>query len=721
MSTADIIKIGAAILVGVLNVFLGFSVLLQNRRKLVNRLFFLITFCFALWSFSMIFYQYADITQGWLWVRVMYSFVTLFAIFNLLFSHAYPIINIPQKKFISLVCFSGIYIILTFWLLWATPLWIIRVYDNLEKGRQTVLGNGYTYWGIISLGLLFYSSWNLYYKSKRMNPVQRLQIQFYWFGFVLFGIAQLILDLLLPLIYNDTSTFFTSIFSNLLFTAPVTYAMMRHRLFDIKLFVVRSVVYIFTLTLITFIYASIILITTPAVTHQTFPLYMYFPSIITVVILLLAFQPISGFIQKFAQTRFLKNYTNSDQVLYEFSQTISSTLNINELSDKILPILANALHAKWVFVQLYKSDGTPVTFNYPADCQAKALERDTAHRMLENKSIIITDETTSDADKSVLRQRDASLLIHLCVRNNCLGYIMIGPKNDGQIYFTSDIKLLTTITPELAVAYENINGVEEIRNFSIKLQKEVEDATRDLRQANRQLKQLDQLKDEFISIASHDLRTPLSAMKGYLWLLMNEDKTNLPPASYDRLIRIYNSTERMIMLLNDMLDISRIEGDRIDLLTEPFNIVELTQNAIDEMKTQINEKGISITFTPDKPEFIVLADHNRILQILINLIDNAVKYNHENGTIDISIRQANLYIEVVIKDSGIGINPLDIPKLFTKFGRLDNSFSGMSSTPGTGLGLYICWQIIERSGGNIWVESEPGSGSAFHFTLPKAD
>jgi signal transduction histidine kinase len=175
----------------------------------------------------------------------------------------------------------------------------------------------------------------------------------------------------------------------------------------------------------------------------------------------------------------------------------------------------------------------------------------------------------------------------------------------------------------------------------------------------------------------------------------------------------------MVTLINDMLDVSRIEGGRLELALSDFDIVQATQTVVADLGYKTQEKHINVAVaTPPQP-LSVHADRNKTHEILTNLLGNAIKFTPEGGRITISFEQKNNMIAISVTDTGIGIKKEDFPKLFTKFGRLDTSFSGISQVPGTGLGLFICKKIVELSGGTVSVDSTPGVGSTFTFTLPK--
>ncbi|MBI3282852.1 GAF domain-containing sensor histidine kinase [Candidatus Curtissbacteria bacterium] len=242
----------------------------------------------------------------------------------------------------------------------------------------------------------------------------------------------------------------------------------------------------------------------------------------------------------------------------------------------------------------------------------------------------------------------------------------------------------------------------------------------DLKAANEQLELMDKLKDEFVSVTSHELRTPMTAIKSYLWLVLNGKAGSLEAKAKAYLNKVYISTDRLINLVNDMLDVSRIESGRIQLNLQAVDMIELANSVKDEFLAKAVERNMGLSV--EAPEVLAkaFADREKIQQVLENLVGNAFKFTANGGIIGIHLTNGEGFIQVVVSDTGKGIPAEDVAKLFTKFGRLGNSLVSLAESGGTGLGLYICKQFIELHKGKIWVESEVDKGSRFIFTLPTA-
>ena len=228
-----------------------------------------------------------------------------------------------------------------------------------------------------------------------------------------------------------------------------------------------------------------------------------------------------------------------------------------------------------------------------------------------------------------------------------------------------------------------------------------------------------QSKTEFVSIVAHQLRTPLSALKWVLNLALEEDFGKLKKKQRELLGKGYDTNERMIILVNDLLDIVHIEEGRFDYKLEKGAVTEIIENIVKEIEAIAEQKGVQLFFhrpSPKLPE--VVLDATKFRLAVANIIDNAVQYTPPNGRVDIEFSLNGNEILVSVKDTGIGIASRQLSRVFTKFFRADNAVR--TQTVGSGLGLFIAKNIIEKHGGKIWIESQEGKGTTVYFTNPVA-
>ncbi|MDB5259427.1 MAG: sensor signal transduction histidine kinase [Candidatus Taylorbacteria bacterium] len=235
-----------------------------------------------------------------------------------------------------------------------------------------------------------------------------------------------------------------------------------------------------------------------------------------------------------------------------------------------------------------------------------------------------------------------------------------------------------------------------------------------LSRANDQLQALDKAKSEFISIAAHQMRTPLSAIKWILHMTLNlefvDEKERLEFTK-----KAFESTERMISLVNDLLEVDHIQSGREHYIFTDVDISALIESVISDIKPEAEKHHLKVFLNLEKNS-IVRGDAEKFRALFQNLIENSVKYTAESGNISVKSEIEGNFLKTTIEDSGIGIPREQQIRVFTKFFRADNALK--VETVGSGLGLFIAKQVIERHGGKIWFESTEGKGTKFYVLLP---
>lgn len=232
-------------------------------------------------------------------------------------------------------------------------------------------------------------------------------------------------------------------------------------------------------------------------------------------------------------------------------------------------------------------------------------------------------------------------------------------------------------------------------------------------------RQLLEQKTEFISTASHEMRTPVTAIDGYLSLIANPATATIDERAQNYVTKARKSTKHLSQLFQDLLDTAKSDENQLKFNLEPIDVIEITKRATEELVPTASAKGLSLTFSNNQhpqPNFLVKADQSRFLEILHNLIDNAIKYTNQ-GSITLSVTGDANKVTITISDTGIGIKESELPHLFQKFSRIDNSDT--REIGGTGLGLYIVKQLAEKMNGRVTVQSTYGKGSSFIVEFPR--
>lgn len=238
--------------------------------------------------------------------------------------------------------------------------------------------------------------------------------------------------------------------------------------------------------------------------------------------------------------------------------------------------------------------------------------------------------------------------------------------------------------------------------------------------ANRELQSLDGVKSEFVSVAAHQLRTPLSGVKWTLASILKGDMGPLSEEQHNFLQKCYDSNDRMIALVNNMLNVDRIKSGKFEYRFVPFSVSAIVEQVLFDIQTQALKKRVRIESYIEQNLPDIEGDSEKIHAVFQNFLENSIRYNKEYGTVWLSVRKKNNnggeVIEVSVKDTGIGIPKDEHIHIFKRFYRATNAVSVVAD--GSGLGLFIVKSIIERHGGKVWFESEEGKGTTFYFTLP---
>ena len=338
---------------------------------------------------------------------------------------------------------------------------------------------------------------------------------------------------------------------------------------------------------------------------------------------------------------------------------------------------------------------------------------------------LIPTDLSDKAQASAGIKASTVLPVHTKTASEAIGVLIFSINKEADMISTYEKEIMRGFADAVGIAIQNA-----------KLYTSLEETKKKLEFANTRLKELDKLKDDFVSVASHELRTPMTAIKSYIWMALNKYgaipirsstdtksaklKYKLPEDLQKYMSRAYISVERLINLVNDMLNISRIESGRIALRLTQTDIIQLAHEVKDEVLTKAAEKNITINIKTNLVHR-VLADRDKIHEVYLNLIGNSLKFTPSGGTITISFSEKESFVYTSITDTGTGIDKKDLPRLFSKFGRLDDSYVATAESGGTGLGLFITKSLIDIHKGTISAQSQgTGQGSTFTFSLPIA-
>ena len=331
--------------------------------------------------------------------------------------------------------------------------------------------------------------------------------------------------------------------------------------------------------------------------------------------------------------------------------------------------------------------------------------------------MVAEDLNPSSTARKWLATNNVGLALRLRTRKETVGYLLLGEKRSGDIYNSQDKRLLSIAANELAVAIQNALRFQEIQNFNLTLRGRVDEATRKLRQANQKLKELDETKDDFISMASHQLRTPLTSVKGYISMIMEGDAGKINHTQREMLGQAFFSSQRMVYLIADLLNVSRLKTGKFVIESAPVDLSVVVEEELGQLEETAASRDLKLIYDKPKHFPLLMLDEVKTRQVIMNFVDNAIYYTPQGGQIDVRLTDKESVIELRVTDDGIGVPRSEQPHLFTKFYRAGNARKARPD--GTGLGLFMAKKVIVAQSGSLIFESKEGKGSTFGFMFSK--
>lgn len=419
---------------------------------------------------------------------------------------------------------------------------------------------------------------------------------------------------------------------------------------------------------------------------------------------------ISSAIEKAYLFNETKKRETETKVIYQISRQITSFLDLNLIIQKIIEIVFPAISHTTAAIYLKRDDG----LFYAVAAIGKDSEvlykdkiipsQGIVGKCITSKKLIIENDLAKNLDAIQVEgteegsENEKLMAIPLLINNIVEGVLLIWRSENEDKFNIHDQEFAESISTSISIALQNSRLYEK------------------LNEAKKEAEYANLMKTQFLSNMSHELRTPLNSIINFSFLIQKTLPEAEYPEEYDMLRRIEDSGRYLLSLINDILDLAKIESGRMELYKEFFNITEILGSILSNTQALLTHKPVSLLTDIEQSLPLIYADKTRIRQILFNLLSNAVKFTKE-GFIKLIIKlndEQNFLF--CVEDTGIGIKKEDIEKIFMEFIQIDGGIN--RETKGTGLGLPIAKKFIRLHGGNIWVESEFGKGSSFYFTIP---
>lgn len=589
--------------------------------------------------------------------------------------------------------------------------------DQIDTGTHSVQLDSMSYilysalfvaYTIIALGLL----WHRAAQKTRTRHYRLLAI-----GLTVCLLGGGFFNLLLPGLGTYNYILLGPLFTFIM-VATVFYAIARHGLFDIRLAVVRTVTYILSLGTLAAIYLVVAYIVFNTILNQTSSVSQIAVNVVLTLVLAFIFQPVRRFFDRLTNKIFYQDNYSAGDFLAELSRELTSTTDLRELLQRASNKITQTLKVTDVSFVVYTKPGHSEQVGVG---KYKKISYKDARWLDERPEVsaevlvlpLLTDES-EDIRRMMVSHR-VTIILPLIHQKEMLGYLFLG-EHKRQGYSARDVRVVRALGDELVIAIQNALSVDEIRELNAHLEQRIDNATKELRASNAQLQKLDEAKDEFISMASHQLRTPLTSIKGYISMLIEGDIGSVTPEQKHVLNEAFISSERMVRLIGDFLNVSRLQTGKFVIEKRPVDLAQLVKDEIESLGPNAAPRGLKFIYKAPKniPELEI--DENKIQQVIMNFSDNAIYYSKDNSKITVSLQKVDGFVEFRVKDSGIGVPLAEQEQLFSKFFRATNARKARPD--GTGVGLFLAKKVIDDHGGQMIFESVEGKGSTFGFRLP---
>ncbi len=412
-------------------------------------------------------------------------------------------------------------------------------------------------------------------------------------------------------------------------------------------------------------------------------------------------------------------------VLYEVGHALTSTLQPEAVLGEMMRILSDSFGYLHCSILLLNDDGTELRVKAFSG-YAESVDRLTVkvgHEGITGwvaatgRPLYVPDVQKDPRYVPGLKNVKSEIALPLKIGEKVLGVLNV-ESTEPAAFRERDVRILSSLAAQAAVAIENASLYAEVQSKAEELNsacKDLEESRQDILKANERLREMDRLKSEFLATMSHELRTPLTAIIAYGELLRDERVTSEKRSEFLEIIT--DQGQRLLQLIDDLLDLSKLESGKMQLSLEDGDLNEIVESAVETIRPTAEKKGLEIVteLTPDLPW--IHMDGNRIRQVCWNILCNAVKFTDAGGKITVCCMDGGDELLVRISDSGVGIKPEDLERIFDRFAQVDSSATRAHG--GAGLGLDLVRRFVNLHSGRVWVESDYGHGSTFFFTLPK--
>jgi signal transduction histidine kinase len=700
------------LITSLLSFVLSAFVFLRDRRTSSNVLWALVSFSVGIWGFGLFnIINSRTENDAIFWNKILY----LGAIFTPIFYYHFVSLFLKVVKKYLLV---SLYVVSLFFLM------IDFFSTSFISGAPPMAG--FAHW--LSVGYLYYVFVVFFVSVVLLSFVEIIVNYKVTIGLQRQQLRYILVAGLIGFIGGSTN-FLPQLFGwypfgsyfTFVYVLVVSYAILKYRLMDIRM--MASKIYFYMLiAAFSFIYFHLVLLVDVLYLGGIYTSLAIIVGLGFSIIFSLTFLPLLNKVQKSSDALFFKG-NNPREILKDLSLQLSSSIELQSLLVTLSSVFKHVLAAELLDVYLLREiDKRATWFSIFANKTKKIkIGKELRDAILKEDRVVLVRDELEHLKRSTLAgelsKLSAKVVAPLVLRDKVIGLIFLGDKLDGDAYTQEDIEFLEIISSQAAVAIENARLYDEVSTFNSTLQQKVDEQTKDITKQAEHLKKLMDMRSEFLDITSHQLRTPVSVIKGVLSML---EEGSIPPERIKEFIT--GAMEKSIKLgetISDILRASEMDSDKFILTLRPIDLTEMLVKLQEDKRRTAEMKNIKMIYKIPKKLPLVSTDPKYAEHALINMLNNALQYTVA-GSITTSAEVTPTHVIIRVADTGIGIPPEEREKMFTKFGRAKNAVT--TFTDGTGLGLYIIKEIVEANpGAKIEIEkSEVGKGTTFALWFPLA-
>jgi signal transduction histidine kinase len=701
----------------------GLLVAARDYRKRENLAFLGIAIGITLWAVGIAGFLGTDSLAAALWWAKLYYIAPLLLVACSVVFAASFLYRLRLNRFIqyAVPAFGAIFV----GLLAAWPTFMTSEVVRRSYGKQVLLDK----WPYLAYGayLLFCFAVTLYLTYAKMRGSKQLlarsQARVFLMGYSISCALGVFFNLILPAFGNYRLIAVGPICTSV-FLFATGYAIVRHRLFDIRAVVARSLGYGSSLVVLAALYGFIVFGVAQVLFDTRLPISLQIFFAGATVLVAIASQPMKRAFDKATNKLFYRDAYDAQELYGQLNKMLVGSLDVKYLMMQSISIIESALKSDFAVVGLREGpDSQRIFASRKMNFRQEDINKLRSITPSIHHKVIVTDyiEGSRHSElKALLQANGIAVVVRLAqnIRSSeeGLGYLVLGPKKSGNPYTPQDARVLDTVANELIIAIQNALHYEEIQRFNEALQSRVDEATRKLRRTNDKLKELDETKDDFISMASHQLRTPLTSVKGYLSMVLEGDAGSINETQKKMLGQAFVSSQRMVYLIADLLNVSRLRTGKFMIEPIRTDLSVMIGEELAQLVETAAARDIQLTYDKPKDYPLLMLDETKTRQVIMNFVDNAIYYTPAGGHIRVELTTTDHAAELRVVDDGIGVPKAEQHHLFTKFYRAGNARKARPD--GTGLGLFMAKKVILAQGGVIIFDSHEGKGSTFGFSFP---